>query len=214
MWSLVTLQGFINELTETGNILVLSLLAGVVVLALGVTLLVTALSIIRDIFIEIFEGSPGVKTVKEVVECLDFLLAGLLVAELGYGLNAGETSFGLEDSAPELVEVSVLYLLLGRWLDICVLIDGIVLATLDRVGEDFSGFLNALEEAVILGVSSCSLLVRMMAENLLSVGALDLIFGGSPAVFGYTKNGVMILLLGTNQHNPPYTLMVTLPSSP
>lgn len=97
-------------------------------------------------------------------------------------MDAGEAAFGLEDLAPELVVITVLNLLLGGWFDISMLINRIILATLDRIGENFGSLLNTLEEAVIFGVTSSSLLVGVVAENLLAVSTLDLLLGGSPSV--------------------------------
>lgn len=55
-------------------------------------------------------------------------------------------------------------------------------------------FLDTLEKVVVLiAVSQGGLLVGVMAEDLLAVGALDLLGGSTPAVLGQTKNGVVIL---------------------
>lgn len=113
-------------------------------------------------------------------------------------MDAGEPAFGLEDLAPELVVIAVLELLLGGWLDISVLINRIILAALDRISEDFGGLLDTLEEAVVLGVTSSSFLVGVVAKNFLAMGTLDLLFGGSPSVLCDTQNSIMILLLGTD----------------
>lgn len=110
-------------------------------------------------------------------------------------MNARESSFSLEDIAPELVVFALLGLLLGGRLDIGVLVYGIELTTLDGVKEDFSSLLDALEERIIFGATSSCLLIRVMTEDLLAMGALDLLFGGSVSVLGETKNGVVILLL-------------------
>lgn len=91
-------------------------------------------------------------------------------------------------------------LLLARGFNIGALIDGVELAALGGVEEDLGGLLDALEEAVILGGASSSLLIWVMAENLLAVGALDLVLGSLVAVLGESKNGVVILLLGDCQH--------------
>lgn len=56
-----------------------------------------------------------------------------------------------------------------------MLVDGIVLATLDRIKENLGSFLDALEEAVVLGTTSRCLFIGMMAKNLLSVGTLNLL---------------------------------------
>jgi hypothetical protein len=86
-------------------------------------------------------------------------------------------------------------LLLGRGLDVSALVDGIELAALGGVEEDLGSLLDALEEAVILGGASGSLLIWVMAKNLLAVGALDLVLRRLVAVLGKTKNSVVILLL-------------------
>jgi hypothetical protein len=61
-------------------------------------------------------------------------------------------------------------------------INRIKLTPLDGIKKDFSSFLDAFEEAIIFGTSSCSLLIWVMAENFLAVGAFDLFFGGFVAV--------------------------------
>lgn len=158
-------------------------------------LLVAVLVVIRHILVLVLERAPRVEAVPEVVEGLDLLLGGVLVTEPWDGLGLGEAALGLEDGAPELVEVAGLGLLLARGLDIGALIDGIELAALGGVEEDLGGLLDALEEAVILGGASGSLLIWVMAENLLAVGALDLVLRSLVAVLGKAKNGVVILLL-------------------
>ena len=95
---------------------------------------------------------------------------------------------------PELEKVPFL---LRVWrFNICSGIDRVKLASTDRVKQNFGGFLNALEEAVVLITSTCSsLLVRMMFEDLLAVGLLDLFGGSSPSVFAKTEHSVVILAL-------------------
>ena len=56
------------------------------------------------------------------------------------------------------------------------------MAALGWVEEDFRSLLDALEEAVILGGASGSLLVWVVAEDLLAVGALDLLLSSLVAV--------------------------------
>jgi hypothetical protein len=56
------------------------------------------------------------------------------------------------------------------------------------------GLLDTLEEVVVLvAVSQGSLLVGVVAEDLLAVGALDLLGGSTPAVLGQTEDSVVIL---------------------
>jgi hypothetical protein len=158
-----------------------------------VTLLVTVLIVIGDILVEVLEGAPAVKVVPEVVELLDVLLAGVGVAEGRDGVVLGEASLGLEDLAPELVEVALLELLLGGGVDLGLLVDGVVLATLGGVEEDLGGLLDALEELVVLGAALGSLLIRVVLQDLLAVGLLDLLLGGLVAVLGQAENLVVIL---------------------
>lgn len=75
-------------------------------------------------------------------------------------------------------------------------VNGIILAALNRVKEDFGGLLNALEEGIVFSATSCCLLVWMMTEDLLAVGALDLFFGSLVSVLRETKDCVVILSLG------------------
>lgn len=144
----------------------------------------------------VLERTPRVKAVPEVVEVLDLLLGGVLVAEPWDGLDLGEAALGLEDGAPELVEVAGLGLLLARGLNISALINGVKLAALGGVEEDLGGLLDTLEEAVILSGASGSLLIWVVAEDLLAMGALDLLLSSLVAVLGKAKDGVVILLLG------------------
>jgi hypothetical protein len=70
------------------------------------------------------------------------------------------------------------------------------LTTLSRVEEDLSSFLNALEEAVVfVALTGGGLLVGMVAEDLLAVGALDLFGGSLVTVLAETEDGVVILAL-------------------
>jgi hypothetical protein len=56
--------------------------------------------------------------------------------------------------------------------------------------------LDTFEEAVVLiSLPSGSLLVRMMAQDLLPMGFLDLLVRGPVAVFGKAKYGVVVLSL-------------------
>lgn len=159
------------------------------------TLLVAVLVIIGDVLVEVLKGPPAVEVVPEVVELLDALLGGVGVAQLGYGLDLGEAALGLEALAPQAVEVALLELLLGGGLDLGALVDRVVLAALDGVQEDLGGLLDALEEVVIVGPANSGLLIGVVLEDLLAVGALDLFLGGLPAVLRNTENGVVVLLL-------------------
>ena len=126
---------------------------------------------------------------------LNLLLGRVLVTKLWDWLGLGEAALGLEDWGVELVEVALLNLLLGWWLDVSGWVDGVELAALDWVGQDLSGLLDALEEGVVLGGAGGGLLVWVVAEDLLAVGALDLLLRGLVAVLGESENGVVILLL-------------------
>lgn len=193
--TLVETETLVDHLAQTLVVLGLSLLAGVVVLTFDVTLLVTVLVVIGDILIEVLEGSPAVEVVPEVVEVLDVFAGAVLVTELGDGLGLAETTLGLEDVAPKLVEVALLGLLLAWGLDLGGLINGIELATLDGVAEDLVGSLDALEEVVVLVTASSGSLVGVVLEDLSAVGLLDLLLGGLPAVLCYAENGVVVLAL-------------------
>jgi hypothetical protein len=193
--ALVEGEGIVDQVPETGGVLGLLLLAGSVVLALDVALLVTALAIIGNVLVEVLKGPPAVEVVPEVVEVLDLLLGALRVSKLGHGLLGGEAALGLEDLAPQLVEVTLLGLLLGRRVDLGGLVDRVELPPADGVGEDLVGLLDALEELVVLGATGGGPLVGVVLEHLPAVGALDLLGRGLPAVAGYAEDGVVVLLL-------------------
>lgn len=108
-------------------------------------------------------------------------------------MSLGEASLRLEDLAPCFIVVGLLELLLGRGLDIGLLIDGIELATLDGVKEDVGGLLDTLEELVVLGAALSGLLIGMVLEDLLAVSLLDLVLGSLPSVLGEAENLVVIL---------------------
>jgi hypothetical protein len=76
-----------------------------------------------------------------------------------------------------------------------VFINGVELATLDRVEQDFSGLLDALEEAVIFSATGGGFLVGMVAKDLLAVSTLDLLFRCLVAVFRESEDCVVILAL-------------------
>ena len=94
-----------------------------------------------------------------------------------------------------------------------MLIDGIELPTLDRVKENLGSLLDTLEKAIVLGASSRSLLIGVMAENLLAVGTLNLLLGSLDTVFRKAKNGVVILLLRSRQHELSRIILRNIPSS-
>jgi hypothetical protein len=98
-------------------------------------------------------------------------------------LDLGETAFGFEDAAPELVELAVLGSFLGRGFDVGAFVYRVELSALDGVEEHFGRFLNTFEEAVVFGAAGCGALVWVVLEDLFAVGALDLVFGGFVAVF-------------------------------
>lgn len=159
------------------------------------SLLVSVLVVIRNILIKVLKGSPAVEAVPEVVKFINLLLGGVDIAKGGDGVVLGETGLGLEDLAPELVVVALLELLLGGRLDIGFLVDGVVLAALCGFKENLGGLLDTLEELIVLGTASGSLLIGVVLEDLLAVGLLDLVLGGLEAVLGETKNLVVILSL-------------------
>jgi len=110
-------------------------------------------------------------------------------------LNSREPSFGFEDLAPEGVElITFRFFLRGRF-DFGMFVDGIELTALDRIEKDFGGFLDTFEEVVILSAPCGCFLIRVVAEDLLTVGALDLIFGCFVAILGDSEDGIMILAL-------------------
>jgi hypothetical protein len=194
--TLIERQGVIDHVPQAGSVLGLLLAASGGVLALNVALLITVLVVIRNILVEVLEGPPAVEVVPEVVEVLDLLLGALVVAELGDGLVVGETALGLEDFAPQLVEVALLSILLGWGLDLGGLVDRVELPAADGVGKDLVGLLDALEELVVLGGTGSGLLVGVVLEDLPAVGALDLLLGGTVTVAGYAEDGVVVLRLG------------------
>lgn len=106
-----------------------------------------------------------------------------------------ETSLGLENVAPELVKVALGELLLGRRLDVGLLVNEIELAALGGVQKDLGRLLDALEEVVVVGTAGSSLLVGVVLEDLLAVGALDLLLGRLVPVARKTENLIVILAL-------------------
>lgn len=177
-------------------------------------LVVTALAIIGDILVEILEAPPAVKVVPEVVEFVDVLLGGVGIAKGGDGVCLGETGLGLEDLAPELVEVALLQLLLGGGLDVGLLVDGVELAASDGVEQNVGGLLDTLEELVVLGTAQGSLLIGVVLEDLLAVGLLDLLLGGLVAVLGEAKNLVVVLSLCVSVSTGRIGLAIPIPISP
>lgn len=69
------------------------------------------------------------------------------------------------------------------------------MSAFDGIGKDFKGLLDAFEKGIIFGRASSCALVRMMAKDLLPVGALDLGVGGAITVFGKTEDSIMVLSL-------------------
>jgi len=160
-----------------------------------VALLVAVLVVIGNVLVEVLERPPAVEVVPEVVEVLNLLLGRVGVAERRDGVVVAKAGLGLEDVAPELVEVTLSELLLGRGLDLGLLINGVELAALCGVKENLGGLLDALEEVVVVGAAGSGLLIGVVLEDLLAVGTLDLLLSGSPPVLGDTENLVVILSL-------------------
>lgn len=183
------------------------------VLALDVALVVTALAIIGNVLVEVLEAPPAVKVVPEVVELVDVLLGGVGIAKGGDGVCLGETGLGLEDLAPELVEVALLQLLLGGGLDIGLLVDRVELAASDGVEQNVGSLLDALEELVVLGTAQGSLLIGVVLEDLLAVGLLDLLLGGLVAVLGQAENLVVVLSLCVSVSTGRIGLTIPIPTS-
>lgn len=193
--ALVEGQAVVYEFAETDDVLGLSLLALVVVLALDVTLLITVLVVVGNILVEVLERSPRIERVPEVVEGLDLFLCAVFLAESGHGLVLAETSLAVKDLVPQFVESLALRILLGWGLDVSGLVDRVELTTSDGIGEDLGGLLDALEERVVLVGAGSGLLVGVVLENLATVGLLDLLLSGLPAVSSYAENSVVILAL-------------------
>lgn len=156
-------------------------------------LLVAALAVVGDVLVEVLKGAPALEAVPEVVKLLDLLLGGVGAAKRGDGVQLGEAAFGLEDLAPELVVVALGELLLVGGLDLGLLVDGVVLASLGGVEEDVGGLLDALEELVVLGLAGGGLLIGVVLQDLLAVGLFNLLLGGSPAVLGDAEDLVVVL---------------------
>lgn len=195
--TLIHAERVVDQLPQAHSVLGLALLAGVVVLTLYVTQLSTVLVVVWHVFVQVLECAPRVEVVPGIVELLYLLLRAVVVADLRHWLLLGETGFRHEDGSPQLVKVARLLLdiLLAWRLDFGSFIDRVELTTLDRVKEDIGSTLDAFEEAVALLFALCSLLVRVMPQNLLTVGTLDLVLSRLEAVFAETKDGVVILSL-------------------
>ena len=194
--ALVAGRAVVEQLAEAGVVLGLLLLARVGVLALHVALLVAVLVVVGHVLVEVLEGAPAVKVVPEVVELLDLLLGGVLAAQVRDGVHLAEAGLGLEHLAPELVELGRLGdVLLAGGLDVGLLVDRVELAALDGVQENVGRLLDALEEIVVLGAAGGRLLIGVVLEHLLAMGALDLLLGRLEAVLGKTENLVVVLAL-------------------
>ena len=161
-------------------------------------LLITVLVVVRDVFVLVLKGAPAVEVVPEIVEALDVLFGALLVAEPGHRLRFAKATFTFKDGVPELVEAALLGLFLRRRFDVCALVDRVELPAADWVEEDLGGFLDAFEKGVVFGVAGRCFLVRVVAEDLLSVGTLDLVFCSLVAVLGQAEDRVMVLSLDRN----------------
>ena len=161
-------------------------------------LLIAVLIVVWDILVLVLKGAPTVEVVPEVIETLNVLLGALLVAETGYRLRFAEATFAFKNGVPEFVEAALQDLFTRGRFDVCALVDGVELSAADGVEEDFGGFLDAFEKGVVFGVAGSCFLVRVVAEDLLSVGTLDLIFCSLVAILGQAEDRVMILSLDRN----------------
>jgi hypothetical protein len=69
------------------------------------------------------------------------------------------------------------------------------LAAFDGIEEDLVGLLDAFEERVVFFLACCCFLIGVMLEDLLTMGALDLVLSGTVSQLGKTEDGVVILTL-------------------
>lgn len=131
-----------------------------------------------DLLVEVLETPPAVEVVPKVIERLDLLLRIVVGAEHGDGLLLAEAGLALKDGAEGVEEVlfrvPVLRDLgLGRDIgleEVVVGVDGVELAAALGVCEDLEGFLDALEECVVVGVAdSACFLVGVMLEHLFPI---------------------------------------------
>lgn len=106
-----------------------------------------------------------------------------------------ETPLSLEHRGPQLVVLVAGCLLLGWWLNLSLLINGVELPALDWVKKGFGSLLDTLEESIVLSASLSSLLIRVVLEDLLAMSALDLLFSGLVSVFRKAENSIVILCL-------------------
>ena len=182
---LVHAETVVDEFPQTCDILGLTLSTGVGVFLLNVSFVVATLVVVRDVFVEVFERAPRVEVIPEVVELFDILFRAVVVTDDRDGGFLAEASFTLEDCIPFLIECAGLgdFFLCGRC-DVGFFIDRVKLSALHRVGEDFMGALDAFEEGVVfVGLAGGGFLVRVVLQNLLAVGLLDLLVCGFVSVF-------------------------------
>ena len=136
-----------------------------------------------DLLIQIFEAPPAIKVVPEIVERLDLLLRVIVRPQHRHRLLLAEPCLALEHGREGIEEVllGVLRLLHLRCCrhvaleHLVVWVDRVELATALRVRENFKGFLDALEERIVVGIADLArFLVGMVLERQRTVRLLDL----------------------------------------
>jgi len=98
-----------------------------------VPLLITIFVVIWDIFIEIFEGSPTIEVVPEVIERFNLILTGTLISKCWDRMIFGESGLGFENPTPKFVKISLGKLLLAWRIDIGCFINRVILASSHRI---------------------------------------------------------------------------------
>ena len=122
-----------------------------------------------DLFVQVFETSPAVEVIPEIIEPFDFFFGSIDGAQKWYRLIFTEPSLTLEhggESLEERVVIFVFQLVSCRnvFLERLIMrVNRVELPAAFWICENVHGFLDAFEKRVIVGLAgNSSLFVRVM----------------------------------------------------
>ena len=157
--------------------------------------LISIFIVVGHVLILVLKSPPTIKVIPEVIERLNIFFSALIIPQPWDRLRFREAAFAVEDRTPRF-EPALLRGVFFRWrVHVGAFVDGVVLAALDRVEEDFGSALDAFEEGVVFVTAGGGSFVGVVAKDLFAVGAADLVFGCSVAEFREAEDGVVVLVL-------------------
>lgn len=184
----------VDQLTETGSVLLLPTSTLRLVLLLCVSLIITAtnrqhtfealstqtsspVTTFINLLIHVLEAPPTIKVVPEIVERVDILLGIVDITQHRHRLNFAESRFTFEDGHKFLEEIGI-WVLRALYLLFCgdvllegliVWVNGVELPAALWMRQNLRRLLDTFEEGIVVRLSRAGLLVGVVFEDFLSI---------------------------------------------